>query len=354
MSRLTAATLVLLCLPTVSVAGAITVSPSCGSPQTHFFVSAGGFRTPCACSDCVPAIYLSVDCCSVYALTQATGCLTDAGTFDLQTSPMQCGPYCPSIFTPGVHVATAYVIGDCLMPGGEYEGYYECVQTTYTVVASVPDPWANGSHLYTDIAGRDSVVITFNPPASCGVADCQAVYLIQSTRLRGIVGSDTLCVPMNTFTYSHVSAAELEKRNATLTSACVRIDADASEADPYMNGDIDGQDIGAHGSSGPTPSPSWTWDSPEATSTDTLLMEFEVDAYCGKGQNRGEFLGKLFWIYKVSPGSVGTAMLDPRRGADLGGPTPEFREAYALWLRVIRGSNPANPRIPSKGGNVCP
>ena len=119
-----------------------------------------------------------------------------------------------------------------------------------------------------------------------------------------------------------------------------------------MNGN-DQDDTGNPGRSGSNPATSIASDVPEIVSTiDTVLCEFEVNAYCGKGRSKGRYLGKTFWIYKVNPGQQGVAMRDPRRGPDLGPPTPEFLAADALWRREKGFSSP-RPALPSKGGVRC-
>jgi len=177
-----------------------------------------------------------------------------------------------------------------------------------------------------------------SPPASCAVGR----HGRWRSRLRRFRSgsrrperSDSACAP----DWCLGSGADVEQRRA-------------DETDPYMNG-LDPADRGSRGRSGSNPAVSLSWDLPRISSgVDTLLDEFEINAYCGGGKNRGRYLGKTFWIYKVTPGGA-TAMRDPRRGPDLGGPTPEFAKADSLW-RKERGFSLPRSSPPSKGGIPCP
>lgn len=326
------------------------VLPSCGTSATHFTLSVGGAPTPsCPNNDCSSGFSIYVD---GYRVPGGPGkglapCVSGFST-DLRQAIL-AATNCPGCLAPGDHTVKVTSFAECA-PDRMTNG---CVQTTFTVVSSTPDPWVNDLQFLNAHDGGDSVVITFNPAGSCGLPDCQAIYLIQSARLRAIVGPDTLCVPITPATYPSLSAAEIAKLQATRTPGCTRIDAGVYEQDPYMNGLDLGADNGAPGRSGPNPAASVAWDLPHISSAvDTVIDEFEVNAYCGAGKSRGRYLGKTFWIYRVPPGAPGVPMRHPRLGPDLAGPTPEFAKADSLW-RKERGFKLPKPSPPSKSGVPC-
>jgi len=229
------------------------------------------------------------------------------------------------------------------------------VQATFEVMASLPDPWANDVQFLQTPDLRDSVVVTFNPPGSCGLPDCSAIYLIQTVRQRHLLGPDTLCTPLLAQTYPDFSSTDLAKMQGSRTPGCTRIDANPGDVDPYLNGN-DESDCGTTGRTGTNPAVSVACDIPKiigGTLADTLLDEFEVDAYCSSGKNKGRYLGKTFWIYKATPGTIGAPARDPRRGPDLGPPTSEFLRADSLW-REQHGVSQARPFPAAKGGTKCP
>lgn len=341
----------MLLTPLVSEASSISVSPTCGTNQTHFLVSAGGFQTLSPCDSCTSTIFLEIDGADAYNVSKYPGCLSDLGTVDIRELEDGChGCY----LGPGPHTVRARTASDCIRPDGTVENPdWGCVEATYTVTDSAADPWANDLQFLTDIHGGDSVVVIFDPD-KCELPDCQAVYLIQTSRLRAISGLDTTCVPITKDAFRGYGEDELEKMRETQIADCTRIDAGPFDVDPYFNGPVDHDDTGHLGRNRSNATVSLTWDQPAIATTaipDSVLDEFEVNAYCGTGKNRGRYLGKTFWIYKITPAGA-VALRDPRRGHDLGEPSSSFFTADTLWRRK-RGFHFPKPAPPSKGGVPC-
>lgn len=86
---------------------------------------------------------------------------------------------------------------------------------------------------------------------------------------------------------------------------------------------------------------------------DRVRVLFEVDAFCSRGGNRGEFIGKTFWTYErhVSE-SVGRVFRTPGSQADRGPPTQTFMDALS---RFNQNHGFPFPKIkpPKSGGVKC-
>jgi hypothetical protein len=227
---------------------------------------------------------------------------------------------------------------------------HECIVDTFFVsLAQVEhDPWNLADT--TSAAGGDSMTVTFTP--GCGTPDCSAILLEQTSRLR-VLGSptDSTCIPVSSRRYPF-SGAEQDKIAQTMTAGCTRVDQWPSDVDPFMNGN-DPSDAGHQGRSGANPAAAYFGDAPDIVAAgDTILVEYEVNAFCYGGTNKGRFLGRTFWIFKVPPGEAGVATVDPRRSGDLGEPSFEFLQADTLFRRQ-RGLFRQPPESPVKGGRSC-
>jgi hypothetical protein len=81
---------------------------------------------------------------------------------------------------------------------------------------------------------------------------------------------------------------------------------------------------------------------------------FEVNAYCVKGEARGEWLGKTFWYYeRVTGSAMGRIGRAPGTGPDRGPRTSRFMRALDLFNQNHNYAFPSS--IPTKAGGVrCP
>jgi hypothetical protein len=320
----------------------VTISPTCGSQATHFIVSAGGYRF--TCNSPPPNWSVDVDGTAVYGISAPLSGIS----FDLKTEAQahECGG-CFDVGTHTVHV---------IVEGSPICSKYECVFATYTVNASLPDPWVDDQHVTLLANGQDSVTITFNPPNGCGVPNCDAIYLVQALRLLQVTGSDSSCVAIDSIGFGFPT--DVLKNTQIPSPSCLWIDDLPGTHDEFMNGLDNGLDTGQAGRSGPNPSPTWAGDAPHfnvPAGADKVIAQFEVNAYCGKGKNRGRYLGKTFWIYERSQGAArGRIHPDSTRGPDLAGPTSAFQASHALSRRHHSETVEPQPQLPSKGGTKCP
>jgi hypothetical protein len=349
--------LIILCGPSKTLGASMTISPSCGTSTTQFILGAAGFRAGSPCEDCNTNYSINIDGEAFASFSAPADCLPGFSLNITEKVLADCPPVCSDALGLGVHTVTIVANIECSFPTPSPP--QECIVGTYTVTGTATDPWVNDLRFAANatLGHPDTTHVEFSPAGACDVPPCSNVVLEQSIRLLILSGSDTLCA--QNVQYNAIPSEVADDMHGLYTPLpdCTAIDASPRESDPYMNG-LDPLDTGSSGRAGANPKATTTHDEPDMalsnpTSSDTLLAEFEVNAYCRSGPAKGRFLGKTFWLYKRAAGAKGVLSRDPRRPPDLDQPTSRFLAADALW-RQTKGFPKPQPSPPKGGGAQCP
>lgn len=196
----------------------------------------------------------------------------------------------------------------------------------FKVVAAVKEPWI-------DTVTGGTINIKFDPTDVCDVTPCTKIALMQFMKATG-TKPDGTTEPVNWKEWNHPQADELEANKI----GGITEDGMKGEKDPYYNGGVDADDVGSPGSQNGTPKASVMSDTvnyPDGAfkpGFNKLTIEFEVAAFCGAGDNRGEFLGILNWRWEREKTKAAVITVVSKTRAK---PTQGLSDALNKW-----GKNP--------------
>jgi hypothetical protein len=335
-------------------AGAISVAvtPDCGTTDTHFIVSVGGLPgTPLPCPDsCHVPVQVAIDGNSIFLID-----CQSAFSIDLQDVPdrppgQEC-VVCNLGF--GEHVVTVTSTNlECT--GDTQFRPFLCINDAFAILlpGEVADPWAD------DLTSTSTGMrVAFFPGSACDVPDCDSLQLIQSIRVRGVKANGD-SVSLSYADLKWRPAAERAARDSQLTVARYRIDVRKIDRIPYVS--IPPFYNARPGRQSAAPDTATFTDAPIINDFNypsgvvRIVLEFEVNAFCAKGEGQGHWIGKTFWLFeRDSASSTIVLRRDPQRSKDRDFYTAPFKNALDTWSATRGFSIPQFPHPPPQGGAPC-
>lgn len=230
----------------------------------------------------------------------------------------------------------------------ETQQLIQCREAEFCVIAQEADPWANAMTMI----GGNTMQVKFDPTDVCDVTPCKSVVLVQSINMKGQIGTN----PPGELSFTAFRRGDLEASRVN----GITMDTFGWDRDPYYNGEVDRSDraLGSDGlKSCEFSVASIMKDTPSVPDAGipvggTVILEYEVNAFCARGDDRGSWLGSVSWTWSrahgaapvITPGATGR-----------GGPSAGFSDALSAW-----SANPRHrfslptPKPPTSGGKPCP
>ena len=201
--------------------------------------------------------------------------------------------------------------------------------------------------------GGQFFVIGFDPCAVCDVAPCDSIYFIQVIQPLEDLGSG---LPLSKYTYTQQRWPDAAARDSALTQRGYAVDVPPHSDDPYCRAFYQGMVAYAIGSKDGGCTPAYCSDDPNRgddsyqPGTHTIVLKYEINAFCGAGQGRGQWLGGATWMWQRPAGGSDSITLGPRTRS---WPSTDFLGALALWLSLNRGFALPGFAVPVSGGMPC-
>jgi len=195
----------------------------------------------------------------------------------------------------------------------------------FKVVSSVADPW-------NPLPPAGSTInITFDPKNVCDVTPCSKITFIQVRQPVGVKADNT--------TRALTFAEQGFNNAATLDADVINgrlVDYIVGETDPYYNGD-DASDIGQQGVQDSTTTAATMNDTPKRSDSAypadivKIRLNFEVAGFCAAGDDKGKYLGRLFWTWERAKGAAGLTGTISGFPTDRQPPSQGFIDAVTKW-----------------------
>jgi len=228
----------------------------------------------------------------------------------------------------------------------ETQALRACREADFCVIAQEKDPWADAMNV-----NGNTMNIKFDPTDVCDVTPCQSIVLIQSINLKGQIGTDPP---------GELQFAQFGRRYRYLDANRVKgvtMDTYAKDRDAYYNGerDVMDQKLGHDGlKSCEFSVTSEMRDTPVILEAaippgGTVIMEFEVNAFCARGDDRGSWLGNVTWTWSRTHGQP--PVITPGTKSRTG-PSGNFSSALSGW-NTSHGFSLPTPKAPTSGGKPC-
>ena len=228
----------------------------------------------------------------------------------------------------------------------ETQALRACREADFCVIAQEQDPWANAM----TVTGN-TMNIKFDPTNVCDVTPCKSIVLVQSINLKGQLGTN----PPAELSFTAFRRPDLQANRVN----GITMDTYGRDRDPYYNGERDASDqrLGSDGlKSCEFSVASMMRDTPSVPEAGipvggTVIFEYEVNAFCARGDDRGAWLGQVTWTWSRAHGQA--PIITPG-AASRGGPSGNFSSALGAW-----SSNPRHrfglptPKPPTSGGKPC-
>jgi hypothetical protein len=229
----------------------------------------------------------------------------------------------------------------------ETQALRACREADFCVILQEADPWANAM---TVVLGR-TMQIEFDPTDVCDITPCKSIVLVQSINMKAYLNND----PPAEISFAQFRRADLQASRVN----GITMDTFGRDRDPYYNGERDRSDrrLGSDGyKSCENSAISFMRDTPSVSDAwipvnGTVIFEFEVNAFCARGDDRGDWLGQVTWTWSRAHGQ---APVITQGTPNRNGPSSEFTAALTAW-----NSNPRHrfglptPRPPTSGGKPC-
>jgi len=334
--------------PSSALGQGLSVSPSCGTSETHFIISGGGLGAcPKSCPDSCHVFYsVSIDGNAIFSTAD---CQSQTGfTIDLQNVP---GTGCVACT---LQVTTHTV----KLEGGPEPSNYppvppRCVTTTFQVVTAATngDPWGNQPMTLTS-DGR-WININFLGCATCDVPPCDSIVMVQTIRPRADDGLGHL----TPYGYVQQHVVDGARYDSLLAADGRRIDVPLIAYSPYYLGTYLGTPLpiarpaikdGHCQAASIMDRPNRTIDS-FRPGVAAIVFEFEVNVFCAVGVGAGQWLGGCAWIWRRSLEGTTTITLGSCARST---PSSEFMTALEHWSSLRGFTRPA-PTRPVSGGEAC-
>ena len=335
--------------PSRTLAQSVSVSPNCGTRETHFILGGGGL-VPCpkTCPDsCHVTSSVAIDGNTIF---RSPDCQLGF-TIDLQDVP---GVGCVACTLSVGVTHTVRFEGDTEL--ANYPAIpHQCAMTTFHVVTAAAngDPWTDGLSTSSD---SQYVYVNFNPCGICDVAPCDSILFIAVIRPRKQVGGQLL--PM---TYAEQGFPKSAARDAQVTQAGFAVDVPPSAPDPYCLPKYKGMPLYSVGSRDGSCHAAECTDSPSRgplsyqPEVEKIVLDFEVHAQCVAGEGLGQWLGGCTFSWErsqIAPGTLGPARFkfDTCTRASS---SQQFQDALKLWQSLHHEFSLPLPQRPSSGGVAC-
>ena len=315
-------------------AQSLNVEPLCGKPGTSVKITGSGWAEPAPACD-----YLFY-----FDGAEFTGRQPD-GLF----GPPNKSGVVPSNASVGDHKIKVELR---ITSNGQL---LQCRQTKFKVVTDILDPLKNN---VSPTVGNSNVTgavdFTFDPKDVCDVTPCTKISWIHSVKLVGEKSNGTT----QTLTYSQIGFPSAASHQADTVNG-VAIDRLAGRPAPYYGSDASGNSptsgSNRSGVQGSTPRSANMVDKPSGIGPPAgfakFRAEFEANAFCSEGQNKGEFPGgRVIWKYESTSAAPGTATVIASTRDQ---PSQSFKDALDKWDTNRATWSKPTPSPAPPGGEQC-
>lgn len=226
----------------------------------------------------------------------------------------------------------------------------QCREACIQVAIQGGDRW----NVLSASTPRPTISIRFEPGSVCGLPDCKRIDLLQVVRFRLSAGGIR-----RDWTSAELRA--LKRVGPWLDSLRIGgyvVDQNPGASDPFTTGkDPADQRTGSYGPGRKDCDSvvvAGLYDVPRISLpavADTVILEFEVNAFCSDGPGQGEWLGRYSWHW-IRPRQGASAV--HAFGGDGGQPLSESLSALAKFNTQQKYTMPLSPEQPQSGGLPCP
>ena len=327
-----------LMLPITPVeAQVLTVEPNCGIAGDPFTIGGSGWAEPVP-----PCDYLFFFDGTTVAPDQPDGLF---------------GPPNAAATVPAVPVGNYKVKVELRIT--EDGTLVQCRQTNFKVVDSITDPWMNNVTVNPPAFGAGVITAEFDPTNVCDVTPCTDIRLIQTIQQTGVKidGSGTRVLSFAEQGFPDPdTATAVHEQDEEVTAAGHVIDTMWGANNPGYPHPAPGSPLS--GVQNGTPTSASMGDKPGRplssfpADINKIILNFEINAFCAAGQNKGDFLGQVKWTWEQIPGGTPTATLvSQNRNA----PSQQFLDALNKWADNPKHDPYDVPTMdpPTMGGEAC-
>jgi len=228
-----------------------------------------------------------------------------------------------------------------------------CREEQFQVVGNLGDPWANAFEIQRDSLFGDKMIIRFDPFDACDIPLCDEIRLIQVVRFTGVRFDSTRV--LRPIEIRHRFSPEID--SSVADSGWV-VDVDYNRTNkPYYEGTPGFLKQTANGRTGLVATlgdrprvvrEAFPLDIPE------IVMDFQVYAFCERGDGRGRWLGSATWTWDRIRGYIGGEISE-------GSTSRESPDSTSLFMRALKRFNglhgfslpDTTQTAPTKGGQPC-